>query len=322
MNSANNNQNTNSSPNHRWREEPAASIITESRIIHSTGPQRVGPDFWSRQWAYTLEKEDDCVWRLPERNTALEEDSVWSLRTNHPVNHYTGLCEVNMQNNEEKPPGIDDFHFDLGNPCNGKVDNREGIEPSVDLVCHGVDEASEFSITPSGSVDGQEAAQGDGKQGQCERCPADAKSSPSTQLEKQSESEQGSLNMESSESGHGQEDASLSDSNYVISPGKRRRLNTTATDSDVLNGRGEVTKHHPGNKRFREERDRLKEKYLSESRNKRKRFSLELAKAVHDWGGAFLQKNEDGTWSEISDRDAIKKCQHALREKYKNSKPK
>ena len=104
---------------------------------------------------------------------------------------------------------------------------------------------------------------------------------------------------------------------YELTPGRRRRLRTQLSDVDVVCGRGELANQHEGNVLFREERERLNGEYRARSRDRRVSIAIQMARSVHERGGSFLRKNDQGTWDEIPDREAVRKCQHALREKKK-----
>ncbi|KAL7568720.1 hypothetical protein ACA910_021714 [Epithemia clementina (nom. ined.)] len=110
------------------------------------------------------------------------------------------------------------------------------------------------------------------------------------------------------------------DAKFEISPGKQRRICTEPTEKDVLLGRGEQVNHHKGNIRFRELRENLKDSYRKLSKRKRITVAIQMARSVHEWGGSFIKKDKNVSWTEVEDLEAIRKCQHALREKKTLSK--
>lgn len=50
-------------------------------------------------------------------------------------------------------------------------------------------------------------------------------------------------------------------------------------------------------------------------------ISEAIVQKIKNYGGRFLQHNDDGRWSVMSDQDAIIKTSQALREKEKKKKP-
>lgn len=103
--------------------------------------------------------------------------------------------------------------------------------------------------------------------------------------------------------------------------------------SDVLFGRGGRTNHHPGNKKFLLETQKLYPTYLAALRTEKIKVSKKLVQIVKEWGGRFIKKEEeeedestasvdDGSnnnekkekWYEVNDVDARKKASQALRE--------
>lgn len=88
------------------------------------------------------------------------------------------------------------------------------------------------------------------------------------------------------------------------------------TDKDVLLGRGGMTNNHAGNKRYREEVQKLKPWYQSlDTKQQKKELSQLMVDYVRDYGGRFLQKdNITQQWVEASPQAARKKASQALRE--------
>jgi len=99
-----------------------------------------------------------------------------------------------------------------------------------------------------------------------------------------------------------------------LKPTKRNYVEPT--ENDVLFGRGGRSNHHPGNKRYHEEKLQIQPRYKAADRAATTAISLELVGAVRAWGGRFL-KLEEGTkdrWYEVSKTAARKKASQALRE--------
>ena len=89
-------------------------------------------------------------------------------------------------------------------------------------------------------------------------------------------------------------------------------------DEDVLFGRGAMTNHHPGNKLYRGEIDRLRPQFQAipdENGNKKTSMSWEVVHFVHNLKGRFLDKDDEGKWYVVDDNEARKKAIQALREK-------
>jgi len=89
-------------------------------------------------------------------------------------------------------------------------------------------------------------------------------------------------------------------------------------DEDVLFGRGGLSNHHAGNKRYREEVDRLKPLYQAKNLTKKEKTNLrdQLVDTVRGYGGRFLKYNAEGggRWEEVPLSQARKKASQALRE--------
>ena len=86
------------------------------------------------------------------------------------------------------------------------------------------------------------------------------------------------------------------------------------TVRDVLLGRGGGINSHPGNARFRDESRKLRGVYEASVRKDKKQISLDLVDTVHEYGGRFMRKEQDGKWYEVDHESARKKCSQALRE--------
>jgi len=94
------------------------------------------------------------------------------------------------------------------------------------------------------------------------------------------------------------------------------------TESDVLLGRGGLTNHHAGNKRYRHEIDQLKPWYHScRTKSEKKELSALFLEYIHGYGGRFLEREEDtGRWYLAPYRRARKKASQALRENKKQKR--
>lgn len=87
------------------------------------------------------------------------------------------------------------------------------------------------------------------------------------------------------------------------------------TDADVLMGRGGRTNHHPGNKRYLEEKAKIQERYLAATKNDKTAISQELVDRMHDLGARFLELEKlTDQWYQVDEVRARKKCSQTLRE--------
>ena len=83
---------------------------------------------------------------------------------------------------------------------------------------------------------------------------------------------------------------------------------------DVVMGRGGKSNNHPGNKKFHRKKKDLQPKYLSCSRNQKRKVAKELIDWVFQNGGRFLRKTEsNGEWEEAPFDKVILKSSQALR---------
>jgi hypothetical protein len=96
----------------------------------------------------------------------------------------------------------------------------------------------------------------------------------------------------------------------------------TPNDSDVICGRGGGSNHHKGNETFRRIVKEKKGGYVETDGRTPK---AGIAWTVVQWirykqnpPGRFLEKNENGTWTEVGDKKAQVKTSQALREKNSN----
>eukprot|EP00568_Trieres_chinensis_P000260 CAMPEP_0183307666 /NCGR_PEP_ID=MMETSP0160_2-20130417/18660_1 /TAXON_ID=2839 ORGANISM="Odontella Sinensis, Strain Grunow 1884" /NCGR_SAMPLE_ID=MMETSP0160_2 /ASSEMBLY_ACC=CAM_ASM_000250 /LENGTH=337 /DNA_ID=CAMNT_0025471305 /DNA_START=35 /DNA_END=1048 /DNA_ORIENTATION=+ len=96
---------------------------------------------------------------------------------------------------------------------------------------------------------------------------------------------------------------------------RRSKVYCEPNDKDVLLGRGGLTNHHVGNKRYREEIEQLKPWYNScKTKTEKKELSQLFMEYVHSYGGRFLEKDETGRWHLAENKRARKKASQALRE--------
>lgn len=88
-------------------------------------------------------------------------------------------------------------------------------------------------------------------------------------------------------------------------------------DNDVLSGRGGLTNHHPGNKKYRKWVEDHKEKYRQGTMNQKTTIAKQIIHMVknQDPPGRFLKRdNRNNPWFELDDEKAEKKTKQALRE--------
>uniref|UniRef100_A0A7S4HWI4 DUF6824 domain-containing protein n=1 Tax=Odontella aurita TaxID=265563 RepID=A0A7S4HWI4_9STRA len=90
------------------------------------------------------------------------------------------------------------------------------------------------------------------------------------------------------------------------------------TDHDVLFGRGGLTNHHPGNKRFRDIIAVHRADYVAAIKIEKPNVARKIVRAIRCGipAGRFMKKNsKDGMWYDVGDRHAAEKASQALREK-------
>jgi hypothetical protein len=87
-------------------------------------------------------------------------------------------------------------------------------------------------------------------------------------------------------------------------------------EADVLCGRGGLSNHHPGNKRFRRVVSEMKRTYRStETKNNKTSLSRAIVDHVCNYGGRFIKKDaKSGRYHVLTKADARKKTSQALRE--------
>lgn len=94
--------------------------------------------------------------------------------------------------------------------------------------------------------------------------------------------------------------------------------NILVTDYDILCGRGGLTNHHRGNKRFRDIVALHRPDYVRAPKVQKPSVARVIVRAIRngDPPGRFLKKDEKtGKWIDIGDRKAAEKTSQALREK-------
>lgn len=90
------------------------------------------------------------------------------------------------------------------------------------------------------------------------------------------------------------------------------------TEHDVLFGRGGMTNHHPGNRRFRDIISLHRPDYISAIKIDKPKVARRIVQAIRAGSppGRFLKKNNyDGLWYDVGDRTAAEKASQALRER-------
>jgi len=95
------------------------------------------------------------------------------------------------------------------------------------------------------------------------------------------------------------------------------------TPNDILFGRGGLTNHHPGNRRFRDIVVLHKDDYMKAIKIVKPRVARKIVKAIRTGNppGRFLKKSsKDNKWYDVGDRNAAEKASQALREKSQNEK--
>ena len=98
--------------------------------------------------------------------------------------------------------------------------------------------------------------------------------------------------------------------------------NIVVTDHDILCGRGGLTNHHRGNKRFRDIVALHRPDYVRAPKVLKPNVARLIVRAIRngDPPGRFLKKDDkSGLWYEISDKQAAEKASQALREKVASS---
>lgn len=94
--------------------------------------------------------------------------------------------------------------------------------------------------------------------------------------------------------------------------------NIMVTDHDILCGRGGLTNHHKGNKRFRDIVALHRPDYVRAPKIQKPSVARVIVRAIRNGppAGRFLKKNEKtGKWEDIGDKKAAEKTSQALREK-------
>mmetsp|Transcript_13588 Transcript_13588/g.16413 ORF Transcript_13588/g.16413 Transcript_13588/m.16413 type:complete len:244 (+) Transcript_13588:2-733(+) len=97
--------------------------------------------------------------------------------------------------------------------------------------------------------------------------------------------------------------------------------NILVTDHDILCGRGGLTNHHRGNKRFRDVVALHRPDYVRASKVQKPGVARMIVQAIRnsDPPGRFLKKNEEtGKWYDVGDKQAAIKASQALRERIRD----
>ncbi|KAL3912932.1 MAG: hypothetical protein SGILL_006694, partial [Bacillariaceae sp.] len=99
--------------------------------------------------------------------------------------------------------------------------------------------------------------------------------------------------------------------------------NILVTDHDILCGRGGLTNHHKGNKRFRDIVALHRPDYERAAKVQKPSVARVIVRAIRngDPPGRFLRKDEKtGKWIDIGDKKAAEKTSQALRAKTNEEK--
>jgi hypothetical protein len=84
---------------------------------------------------------------------------------------------------------------------------------------------------------------------------------------------------------------------------------------DVLSGRGGKANHHTGNKRYRKVVSEMKAMYrATAAKTAKTELSKYVVQYVGEYGGRFLNKDEEGRYFVMTKAEARKKTSQALRE--------
>jgi len=102
--------------------------------------------------------------------------------------------------------------------------------------------------------------------------------------------------------------------NREVATGKTQEEDQNIKNNDVYCGSEYSFRQHPGTKIYDELIRKHKESYQTANRREKKtRITNQIIKNVHEKGGRFMKKNDEGKWEEISAKDAHEKVSHALR---------
>ncbi|CAJ1970012.1 unnamed protein product [Cylindrotheca closterium] len=99
--------------------------------------------------------------------------------------------------------------------------------------------------------------------------------------------------------------------------GNSNREPVQPAETDILLGRGVRLMQHPGNIRFREFLERYQDDYDRAQRNKRRKVSSEVVRALTGKGVRFLERNEDGDWVVADHAEAEDKVGQLFRSRRK-----
>lgn len=104
-----------------------------------------------------------------------------------------------------------------------------------------------------------------------------------------------------------------------------RRTPAFSPTTDILCGRGGLTNHHKGNKRFRDIVTLHRPDYVRAAKIQKPSVARVIVRAIRngDPPGRFLKKDKKtGLWYDIGDKRAAEKTSQALREKTKEEQAK
>jgi len=93
-------------------------------------------------------------------------------------------------------------------------------------------------------------------------------------------------------------------------------LQFSATEDNILFGRGGDNNKHPGNVRFQEKARKLAPSYVAcgDSKEEKYKVSELLVDCMKAENRRFLEKGSDGLYYEVVGNDVMKKASQALRE--------
>jgi hypothetical protein len=83
--------------------------------------------------------------------------------------------------------------------------------------------------------------------------------------------------------------------------------------NDVILRRGRIFHDHPGNVHMRAYIDVFKQDYKSAPLGEKANIASKIVQAMKEEGGRFLERDGDGWWVEVSDKEAGKRVSKAIR---------
>jgi len=84
---------------------------------------------------------------------------------------------------------------------------------------------------------------------------------------------------------------------------------------DVLCERGGKGNNHPGNKVYLQQKESMQDEYEMASKEKKFQMSKVLVAFIHDRGGRFMKRAENGEWYEVDYKTARLKASQSLRDR-------